>query len=67
MGRRPEYKEPKTEEALKNEAEALIHTGILTPKQMAAYLSSYSRHGVHFDEKKLKIVLPIYVVSVINS
>lgn len=54
MGRRPEYKEPKTEEALKNEAEALIHTGILTPKQMAAYLSSYSRHGVHFDEKKVK-------------
>jgi hypothetical protein len=55
MGRTPEYKKDKTEEDLIAEVEKCVYKDILTPKQMAAYLSKYSRNQIHFDERKVKI------------
>lgn len=54
MGRDREYKKEKTEEEYVAEVEKLVYKGVLTPKQMAAYLSKYSRKHIHFDEKKVK-------------
>lgn len=52
MGRDREYKKEKTEEEYVAEVEKLVYKGVLTPKQMAAYLSKYSWKHIHFDEKK---------------
>lgn len=54
MGRDRDYKKEKTEEEYAVEAEKLAYKGVLTTKQMAAYLSKYSRRHIHFDEKKVK-------------
>lgn len=54
MGRDRDYKKEKTEEEYVSEVEKLAYKGVLTPKQMAAYLSKYSRKHIHFDEKKVK-------------
>lgn len=54
MGRDRDYKREKTEEEYVSEVEKLAYKGVLTPKQMAAYLSKYSRKHIHFDEKKVK-------------
>ncbi len=44
MGRTPEYKKDKTEEDLIAEVEKCVYKDILIPKQIAAYLSKYSRN-----------------------
>ena len=46
MGRDRDYKKEKTEEEYVSEVEKLAYKGVLTPKQMAAYLSKYSRKSI---------------------
>ena len=54
MGRDRDYKKEKKEEDYVAEVEKLVYKEVLTPKQMAAYLSKHSLRSIHFTEKKIK-------------